>query len=457
MKKSVINAVLAASCLGFTSAAAWSVMPRDVLFSSVDQYRRIDSDVNDHGKQVVLQPSSYNNPVVTAGLLVMAIASGATLALNLDDEEKLEEKPSVKPEANQQVATPVIIKNTNLQRTSVARPAVSTPTSIPKPFSRVEPVQFDDEPYADDEAIAVTEYSKGVFTGDIIGEIIKTTLHMLIATKSGAGKSTTLKAILKRLMTEKPEATFNIIDPKTTDWFGLQQTTDIVTYLNQDTPSEQLDAALEAINKTYAKLKARRKAVQKALREGTPIPKFSQHYLILDEWYKVYADIVRLKRVDEFAEPLGEIVSMGRELGIQLILVSISHLCGEIGFSGPARECFSVLAQGRVGENNDVGYAPIVRALKDSYLFQDKNQRVLLEQQLNQAIAMAKKEGDRPVMLITMGIPRIALGPDLKHLDGFRFDSEQEDTEEPMDDAMDELDRILAIGNNVIPFSRTAS
>lgn len=61
-------------------------------------------------------------------------------------------------------------------------------------------------------------------------------------------------------------------------------------------------------------------------------------------------------------------------------------------------------------------------------------------------------------MLITMGIPRIALGPDLKHLDGFRFDSEEsEDAEDPMDDPIAELDRILAIGkDNVIPFVRTA-
>ena len=446
MKRSTVNLFLSLSCVAWLGAALWSTLPRDYLFTSTKEYKEVDQNVNDHGKSALLQPSSYNNFAVTLAFLAMAAASGVAVAKNLESEQPAKvEEGSVVPRAQQQVATPVIIRNTNIQKTSASRPQATT---TPKP------PQFEEEVYEDDEPIAVAEYSKGVFTGDIIGEITKTTLHILIATKSGAGKSTTLKAIIKRLMTDKPEATFNIVDPKTTDWFGLQQTTDIVTYLNQDAPSEQLDAALEAINKTYSKLRARRKAVQKALREGNSIPKFSQHYLILDEWYKVYADIARLKRVDEFAEPLGEIISMGRELGIQLILVSISHLCGEIGFSGPARECFSVLAQGRVGENNDVGYAPIVRALKDSYLFQDKAQRSLLEQQLNQAIAMAKKEGDRPVMLITMGIPRIALGPDLKHLNGFRFDSEEsEDTEESMDDPIAELDKILAIGKgNLLQF-----
>ena len=72
---------------------------------------------------------------------------------------------------------------------------------------------------------------------------------------------------------------------------------------------------------------------------------------------------------------------------------------------------------------------------------------------------MAKKQGDRPVLLTTMGIPKIALMPDLKHLDGFRFDSEElEEPEDSMDDPMAELDRILAIGkpSNVVSFSRSA-
>lgn len=450
MKKSTIRIALTLNCIAMLGASLWSVLPRDYLFQSVEEFRKVDSSVNDHGRQVVLQPNSYNNPLVTAAFLGMAIASGVSLVSTLDDEPAATEEtetPVGQPRAHQQVATPVIIRNTNVQRASAPRPQA-------QPTARK--AQYDDEPYVEDEPVAIAEYSKGVFTGDIIGEITRTSLHILIATKSGAGKSTTLKAIIHRLMTDKPEATFNIVDPKTTDWFGLQRTTDIVTYLGSGTSSEQLDTAIEAINKTYEKLKQRKKAMQSALKSGTNKPKFAQHYLVLDEWYKVLADIKRLKREDEFSEPLGEIVSMGRELGIQLILVSVSHLCKEIGFSGPVRECFSVLAQGRVGENNDVGYAPITRALNDAYLFQDRQQSGSLQQQLAQAIAMAKKQGDRPVLLTTMGIPKIALMPDLKHLDGFRFDSEEsEETEESVEDI---LDGILAIGkpSNLVPFPKAA-
>lgn len=454
MKRSALNLILGLSCLGWLGAAGWSAMPRDYLFTEASQVKEVDINVNDHGKSAMLQPRSYNNPAITFVFLFMAGVSGVTLAKNLEEEQptaKVEETSlAPAPRTQQQVATPIVIKNTNVQRTSAPRP---------QPVAIAKPPQPEVDIYEDDRPIAVTEYSKGVFTGDIIGEITKTSLHILIATKSGAGKSTTLKAIVQRLMSDKPEATFNIVDPKTTNWFGLQETTDIVTYLGSGSASEQLDTAIDAINKTYWKLKQRKEAKQSALKKGLPEPKFAQHYLVLDEWYKVFADIKRLKREDEFFEPLGEIISLGREMGVQLILVSVSHLCKEIGFSGPVRECFSILAQGRVGENNDVGYAPITRALNDAYLFQDRQQSGLLQQQLAQAIAMAKKQGDRPVLLTTMGIPKIALMPDLKHLDGFRFDSERsEESDESMDDAMDELDRILAIGkpNNLVPFSRAA-
>ena len=57
-----------------------------------------------------------------------------------------------------------------------------------------------------------------------------------------------------------------------------------------------------------------------------------------------------------------------------------------------------------------------------------------------------------------MGIPKIALMPDLKHLDGFRFDFEEsEESDESMDDPIAELDRILAIGkDNVVPLFKAS-
>jgi hypothetical protein len=439
MKKSALNLILGLSCLGWLGAAGWSSLPRDYLFTEVAQQKEVDVNVNDLGKSAVLQPRSYNNPAVTLAFLAMAGLSGVALAKSLEGEQPAKaEDGSVVPRTQQQVATPIVIRNTNVQRTSAPRPqAVATP----------KPPQFEEEVYEDDEPITVAEYSKGVFTGDIIGEVADTDLHVLIATKSGAGKSTLLKALIQRIKKINSASKFGIVDPKTTDWLGLQSEDGVVTYLDQDTQDEQLDAASEQIGHAFRIMKNRIRAVQKILREGGKRPVFAPQYLILDEWWVLQDMIASSKREAEFFGMLNQIVAMGREMCVRLILVAQTHLCTQIGFSDPVRGCFSVLALGRMGEKNDVGYRPIEAALADAKLFPNKQQRVSLAGMLGDAIAMAKKQGDRPVLLTTMGIPKIALMPDLKHLNGFRFDSEEsEDAEEPMDDPIAELDRILAIG-----------
>ena len=349
MKKSTVNAVLALSCLAWLGAAWWSTLPRDYLFTSVNEYRKVDADVNDRGQQALLQPSSHNNPAATAAFLAFAIASGVGLAFNLEDEPIPEEidKPVEQPRNS---APPVIIRNTNIQRTSAARHQATPAARAP---------QFEEEPYASDEPVAIAEYSKGVFTGDIIGEIAATDLHILIVTKSGAGKSTALKAIVRRIKEDTPASKFGIVDPKTTDWLGLQSEEGVVTYLDQDTQDEQLDAASEQISHAFQIMKSRIRAVQKVLREGGKRPVFAPQYLILDEWWVLQDMIGSLKRESEFFGMLNQIIAMGREMSVRLILVAQTHLCTQIGFSDPVRGCFSVLALGRMGEKNDVGYRPI--------------------------------------------------------------------------------------------------
>lgn len=259
--------------------------------------------------------------------------------------------------------------------------------------------------------------NNSVFTGDIIGEIAATDLHILIATKTGAGKSTTLKAVIHRINQDNPSAKFTIIDPKTTDWLGLQRSTRCVTYLEQDTTAEQLDAALISVQDTFDLLQSRKNQKQQALKSGRDIPKFNSQYLIIDEWFSIYDSVKRQKREDAFMEPLNQIVAQGRELKVHLILVGQSHLCGEIGFSTAMRRSFAVLAQGRMGKNRDVGYEPITATIEDPNMFRNKSERDGLTACLQSAISMAQNQQDRPVLLTTMGIPKIALLPDLKHIE----------------------------------------
>lgn len=268
---------------------------------------------------------------------------------------------------------------------------------------------------SDQDCVPVDDLS--VFTGDIIGEIAATDLHILIATKTGAGKSTTLKAVIYRISQENPSAKFAIIDPKTTDWLGLQRSSKCVTYLEQDTTSEQLDAALSSIENIFNTLQLRKNQKQQALKNGRDIPEFNSQYLIIDEWFSIYDSIKRQKREDAFMEPLNQIVAQGRELKVHLILVGQSHLCGEIGFSTAMRRSFAVLAQGRMGKNRDVGYEPIAATIEDPNMFRNRVDREALMRSFQEAIVIAQKRDDRPVLLTTMGTPKIALLPDLKYIE----------------------------------------
>ena len=116
-------------------------------------------------------------------------------------------------------------------------------------------------------------------------------------------------------------------------------------------------------------------------------------------------------------EPLNQIVAQGRELKVHLILVGQSHLCGEIGFSTAMRRSFAVLAQGRMGKNRDVGYEPIAATIEDPNMFRNRADREALMRSFQEAIVIAQKRDDRPVLLTTMGTPKIALLPDLKYIE----------------------------------------
>jgi hypothetical protein len=74
----------------------------------------------------------------------------------------------------------------------------------------------------------------GLYEGDILDELSKTTLHILFGVMSGGGKSTSMKAIIWRIHQYNPAAQFFIVDPKTTDWLGLQRYPHTVTYLSGD-------------------------------------------------------------------------------------------------------------------------------------------------------------------------------------------------------------------------------
>jgi hypothetical protein len=79
-----------------------------------------------------------------------------------------------------------------------------------------------------------------IYQGDILDELSQTSLHIMFGVMSGAGKSTSMKMIIWKIHQNNPTARFIIIDPKTTDWLGLQLYLNTVFYLSGEIIGQML-------------------------------------------------------------------------------------------------------------------------------------------------------------------------------------------------------------------------
>lgn len=386
MKKSTVNLLLGISCAAWLGAAGWSVLPRDVLFKSADEYRRVDSSVNDHGQQTVLQPSSYNNPIATLAFLGMAIASGVGLASNLEDEQpKSEETPVALLRAQQQVAAPVIIKN-NVRATAVSKPNPVTVVQSPqkrKDFTP-EPILEELDPFA-----------------------WRKTLHevncLLIYGEQGAGKTTYAEAEAKER--ENLGHKVYILDPhrEYEAWDGFEVIGDGMDYFAID---DKLQFIKDLVKSRY---------IQRA-----SVPDFDpQPISIFCEEFTNWSD--RCKNSDEF---FSGSLSDFRKVRVHVVFVShgdtLGNLTKRVGMAGNRDRGMVKLemigADGPNGKTTPSGTAVLTRPRQQP---------------------------------ITVSVPNLSKAS--------RDRSSTVEPEEPMEDAMEELDRILAIGkDNVVPFARTA-
>ena len=254
---------------------------------------------------------------------------------------------------------------------------------------------------------------------NILDVAARTELHLLFATKSGAGKTTTLKALIVKINEYlKGKVLFFLIDPKKRNWLGLEKVDN--TYFTTNNRVVTSPAVVYPLGTNllpaYQQIENVYNILVNRISQGEGVT-FEHVYLIVDEWVALYDAISSEKKdiCDRVMGMVKYILTMGREPNVHLILVGQSHSVADCGFSTKLRRCFTVLCQGRVGKNNDVGYDPIEAAIDDRYLITARTAEKLYPQ-LQEAIARAAEENDRPVILSTMGSCRIGLVEDFTGL-----------------------------------------
>jgi energy-coupling factor transporter ATP-binding protein EcfA2 len=271
------------------------------------------------------------------------------------------------------------------------------------------------EPAAESESLvyapgggAVTEIT-ALQSGDIVAELAQLDSHLLLVTRTGAGKSTLLKAVLAQVLKSRKGAELCILDPKTTDWLGLQRLSGVVTYLPSG-ESESVELAESCVLRVFEALGRRKEQHQKSLLTGNASPKFHPLFLVIDEWFSLFDRLKRLRRL-AIQGWLNEVVAQGRELNVHAILVSQSHNVEEIGFSRSMRRSFEFCCLGATAAS----FEPLLAAVNDASLFAARADRERLAATLQQAIESA---GSRRVCLSTLGTPKIAILPDLSWVHG---------------------------------------
>lgn len=245
--------------------------------------------------------------------------------------------------------------------------------------------------------------------------------HLMIASRTGAGKTSTLLAAMEAILgVHGGKAILRVVDPKQSSWAGLEADENAVRYPGTTDPEGAAFDLLEALQEATAELSRRAKARRQARSEGkkwSPPP----YYLILDEQVSLLALAEQYdaqghegpKVLPQAKAALNSILLMGREDRVRLWVCGQSHLCQDAGFNSSIRDSFGVVAQGRQGD-----FRSIERAIGDQYLIPSKAERDRLQVELGELRAIA---GERPIIFSAVKGYRLGLLPDLEGIKDRRF------------------------------------
>lgn len=216
--------------------------------------------------------------------------------------------------------------------------------------------------------------------------------HLFLACKTGSGKSTTIKSLI-RAFCEQTEETieFVIVDPKGSQWMGLD-----VLRITDKNPCELLAMA----NAIKAELDRRIE-----LREQGILTE-SRLIFVLDEFVTLlmYAEISGIKK--DLLTVLNLILALGREDKINLWVIGQSHLVQDSGFNTSMRNNFEIYSQGMPGNLESVR-----RMIADHTVLPSKERYAELSESLGK---YENDKGQSPVMFSSRYGGKLFQLPDLR-------------------------------------------
>lgn len=224
--------------------------------------------------------------------------------------------------------------------------------------------------------------------------------HIAIVKITRGGGTLTTRALLYAIRQQYPAATIDIVDPKNSAWLGLENV-GCVRYCLQDkgfTPNPAIRAIAEAHAEMVDRIQSRDKSRP-------------PHYLVIDEFY------ILQPLIGEYAEAVEELhrlMQMGLEFRMHLVLITQSHLCGDLGMNSQERGAFRFVAVGCNGI-----YEKLEAMAEDQFLIPSRYRRDAAQRSLR---SLVREHPNAPIALnATTG--EAELMPDLRWLESFEFPS----------------------------------
>lgn len=251
-----------------------------------------------------------------------------------------------------------------------------------------------------DEALTQDETIQTIADEDIAKSIALYDGSILLACRSGAGKTTTMHTS----MNYAGDADFWIIDGKGSAWLGHEKNPERYFLCNH--PS-LIPKAIEALTYIVTVEMRRRQDIRLANGGNHPI-KPRRIVIVCDEFNNVvtFADMVKLG--DELCNLVTLIINMGREDLVNWWGVGQSHLVKELKLSTGTQKNLAFVCQGR---NYD--YQSIEGAIGDYNLVPNAKERKRLQMQLD-VYLQSENDHSLPICFTTIGGKRIVKLPSAK-------------------------------------------
>lgn len=274
---------------------------------------------------------------------------------------------------------------------------------------------------------------------DLTAEIARYDGHVLIASRTRSGKSTSIQsAIAHAYQHYQGNIEFFVFDPKGAAWCGLQAFEQYYLLCNTEQLIQDVVARLSFI---ITKMEARQRARVASGGHWSKGNEPSPIVVILDEFNTLMALAKNAGKLDaKIKSSVERLIFQGAEDKVFTWLMSQTTRVENLSLNTSVQDNMAYFAQSRNGD-----YQSVEDAIANSYVVSSSSERKRLQETLNQHKADTKRDRSIPIAFTTLGGNQLCLLPDLRDAAQKEIVVEVETKSDPILEELETLKRSLSL------------